>query len=278
MPLPTCPIEGLVGEVTLNGTFIGWLMGVRLNGRRVTEQIRTLGTVRSVDVMSGRVDYTGNFRTAYICNDMYDLFESDSAFSCYLYPRGTAECGTLRGTVLFTGWSMENWKFESEAAKLDDMDFVIYNVETVRGLPVTEYEWYQVTDPDGTIGTHPAYTLTDGIDRTVYAQLYVPDDFSSLTSAYIVVVAGGSGNFRRSVSTNFGDICSENYNNHTDSIAAGQVAVTSSRLTCLDISAALTGLGAGDLVGIQFTREASNVNDTVNADCYYLGVLFVYTT
>ena len=271
-------MEGLIGEVSLNGTFIAWLTGVSLDGSRAIEQIRTLGTVRSVGVMPGRVNFKGKFKHAYLCNGVFNLFESDQAFSAYFYPRGFASCGTYRGTVLFTGWSMENWKSESEGAKLDDMDFVVYNLESVSGLPVAEYKWYQVTDPDGTIGTHPAYTLTDGLDKTIYAQLYVPDDFSSLTSASIVVVAGGTGNLRRSVSTNFGDVCSENYNTHTDSIVAGQVAVTASRLTCLDISDALTGLGAGDLVGIQFTREASNVNDTVNADCYYLGVLFVYST
>ncbi|GAI41372.1 unnamed protein product, partial [marine sediment metagenome] len=39
---------------------------------------------------------------------------------------------------------------------------------------------------------------------------------------------------------------------------------------------ALTGLAAQDLVGVEFTREGSAGTDTVNADCYLLGLRIQY--
>ena len=54
-------------------------------------------------------------------------------------------------------------------------------------------------------------------------------------------------------------------------IAAGQVAVTVDVLEAIDIAAALVGTVSGvpvavnRAVGVVFTREASNVNDTVDA-------------
>jgi hypothetical protein len=35
-------------------------------------------------------------------------------------------------------------------------------------------------------------------------------------------------------------------------------------------------LGPGDIVGVEFTREGNNANDTVNADCYLLGLRVQY--
>lgn len=134
----------------------------------------------------------------------------------------------------------------------------------------------KVPDPDANVGTHPAMRLVDGQDVTVRIEFLVPHDFSAIHTAEIIVVPAATGNLRRSVATNFGG-CGEDYNVHTDSIAAGEVAVTVNDVECLDISAALTGLAAGDYVGVEFTRHASHANDTVDADVYLLGLRFRYT-
>ena len=129
-----------------------------------------------------------------------------------------------------------------------------------------------VSDPDGNIGTHPAVVLTDGVDITVRFQIHIPMEFQELVRAQVIIVPGGTGNLRRNASTNFFKICAgEVYNVHTDALAAGEVAVTINVGECLDISGALDGIALGDLIGVEFTREGSHANDTVNANCYFLG-------
>jgi hypothetical protein len=134
-----------------------------------------------------------------------------------------------------------------------------------------------VSDPDGNIGRHAAIVLTDGVDVTCRFEIKIPSHFQELVRARIVLVAGGTGNLRRSVNTEFGKVCAdEAYNTHTDSIAAGEVAVTLNELECVDVAAAFTGIAQNDLVGLEFTRHGSHANDTVNANCYLLAFNMQY--
>lgn len=134
-----------------------------------------------------------------------------------------------------------------------------------------------VPNPSTSIGAHPAELLTDGLEVMSRFNLYVPAEFQELVRAQIIIVPGGTGNLRRSVATNFGKVCSgEDYNTHTGSIAAGEVAVTVNDIECLSIVAALVGIAAMDLVGVEFTRHADHANDTVNANCYLLALRMQY--
>ena len=76
--------------------------------------------------------------------------------------------------------------------------------------------------------------------------------------------------------TDWGAIGNENYNTGTDSTAATNTPVTQNKIEALDFTAALTGIAAADLVGLKFIRVGANVGDTVNADCYYLGLVVRY--
>lgn len=129
---------------------------------------------------------------------------------------------------------------------------------------------------DAQIGDHCCVVLTDGISVTVWNQFLVPSEFQELVRAYIFVVPGGTGNMNRSVATDWGKICTENYNADGDAIAAGVVGVTANRIECIDISGALDGIAARDLIGVAYTRNGADANDTVNQDCYYLGMLLQY--
>jgi parallel beta-helix repeat protein len=134
-----------------------------------------------------------------------------------------------------------------------------------------------VPNPDGNIGDVPAKVLTDGADTTHRVLLPIPDDFHEVVTAAAVVVPGGTGNFRRSVTTDFGVRgASEDYNEHSDNIAVGVVAVTQNENENIDISDALTGVGARDNVGIAFTREGVDAADTVGADCYFTAIELRY--
>lgn len=135
MAAPTCPIEGLIGEISVGGTFIGWLMGVTLNASRAVTPIRGMGTYEASCLLKGIVNYEGSFKRAFMCADMLDLFRDSvttggAEFAGSFYPRGTAACGTISGSLVFTSWSLTGWEYESEAAKVTEMDFVLYAVST----------------------------------------------------------------------------------------------------------------------------------------------------
>lgn len=135
----------------------------------------------------------------------------------------------------------------------------------------------EVVDPDTTLGQHPVITLGDLLTETVFHQFLIPSDFVALTSASIIFVAVGTGDMVYSVATNFGAVCAaEAYNAHSNAIGTTTQAAVNGRLTCLDITAALTGVAVNDLVGISFTRYGAHGSDSINANCYYLGIRLVY--
>jgi len=135
--------------------------------------------------------------------------------------------------------------------------------------------WDHTAAAVGNVGDFVSVVLADAADVTVRFNLRVPSDFHELVRARVVVVPLGTGNMRRGVETDFG-ACSEVYNTHTDSIAAGQVAVTVNQLTCLDVNDAFTGIAAGDHVGVAFTRYGSNALDTVDANVHVVDFWMQY--
>jgi len=128
-------------------------------------------------------------------------------------------------------------------------------------------------NPDGYIGDFPSEVMPDGAETICRVVAYIPTNFTSVVSAYLLVVPAASGNLRWSCTTDFGTVCTQDYNNHSDAVAATTTAVTLDRITCLDISGALTVLAADDLVGITFVRDGDNVLDTVGDTVHFLGVL-----
>ena len=146
-----------------------------------------------------------------------------------------------------------------------------------RNVLTTPLEFFAgVIDPDATIGSFPAVSMTDGADITAYTYMLIPTNFQAFVSADLLIVAGGTGDMRFSIDTTWGGAGTETYNSASDNIAAGQIAVTLNLINSIDISAALTGVAAGDLVGIKFIRLAANVLDTVGAVCYMVGVRLKY--
>lgn len=148
---------------------------------------------------------------------------------------------------------------------------------TITELP---FIFVPVPNPNTNIGAHPATLLTDGLAVVDRIDMHIPMKFQELVRAQVVLVPGGTGNLRRSVATDWGMVGSgEVYNSDSGAIAAGQVAVNLNHLEYIDISAAFTGVAPvaqGDQLGIEFTRHGNHANDTVNADCYLLGVRIQY--
>ncbi|GAH07755.1 unnamed protein product, partial [marine sediment metagenome] len=70
--------------------------------------------------------------------------------------------------------------------------------------------------------------------------------------------------------------CSEAYNAHSDAVAVDTVAVTANKLECIDIAEALTGIAAGDWIGVRFTRNGTDVLDTLATTVYLIGMRMQY--
>ncbi len=129
-------------------------------------------------------------------------------------------------------------------------------------------------NPDGNIGDFPSEVMLDAVETICRTTVYITDEFTSVVSAYLLIVPAATGNLRWSCTTDFGRICvSEDYNTHSDSVAETTTAVTADEIECLDVSGALTGLAAEDLVGVTFIRHGDDVLDTIGDSVHFLGVL-----
>jgi len=150
-------------------------------------------------------------------------------------------------------------------------EFIFRNVLT------TPVEFFVgALDADATIGSFPAVSMADGVTTNVYTYILIPSNFQTFVKVEALVVAGGTGDMRRSVDTTWGKVGTEIYSAASDSVAAGEIAVTTDLINAIDIGAAFTGVAAGDLVGIKFTRVGGHANDTVGAVCYFIGVRLQY--
>jgi len=135
-------------------------------------------------------------------------------------------------------------------------------------------QFYPAPNFDGNKGAYATMLMPDEVDTVIRQSVMIPSNASSVVTAAVVLIPDASGNLRRGVTTNFARICAnEDYQIHTDSIAAGQVAVDMDQVECIDISAALTGALARDIIGVTFTRYASDPLDTIGETVHYLGII-----
>jgi hypothetical protein len=133
-------------------------------------------------------------------------------------------------------------------------------------------QWYPAVQPNSTKGDHPTVQMVDAQETTVYQSFVVPYAITSIVEAYVVVIPDGTGNLDWQCTTDFGTIAAgEQYNASSDS-TTGTTAVTNGEIEGINISAALTGAAAKDLVGITFMRDGNDAADTVNAAVHYLGI------
>jgi len=152
---------------------------------------------------------------------------------------------------------------------------VIIQTDTiVEELPV------YIIDPDTNLGTHPAVNLPDEADTTIRFQIQIPLEFQMLVTAQIIVaqtVTVASPDMQWSTVTNFGKLCADQaYNVRSDAETDQVTAITQNDLECIDVSASLDGILAGDLVGFEFVRRATQAGDEIDGAAYFLGFRLRY--
>jgi len=112
-------------------------------------------------------------------------------------------------------------------------------------------------------GTKIALAMDDAQDTHICFNFRVPSDFHELVRARIVVVPTGDGDLYWGVATDWG-LCQELFAAGGGAIALHAETVVGDELECLDIDAALVGITAGDHVGVNFQRDATNILDTID--------------
>jgi len=131
-------------------------------------------------------------------------------------------------------------------------------------------------NPDGNIGEFPAQLMLDDVDTEIRMKLHCPSTFQQLVRAHVVLVPAAGGDLRRQIDTDFGGVCSEAYNAHSEAVAVDTVAVTANELECIDIAEALTDIAASDWIGVRFTRNGTDVLDTIGDTVYLIGMRMQY--
>ena len=133
--------------------------------------------------------------------------------------------------------------------------------------------FYEAPNPDDYKGFYASMLLVDAQSTTIRQTFYLPNNYLDTWGVDVIVIPDADGNLRWGVDTNFGAVCTEDYDTHTDAIALGQTAVLTDIIECLDITTALTGAVAGDLVGLTFVRDGGDALDTVDDEVHYVGII-----
>uniref|UniRef100_A0A6M3KDE3 Uncharacterized protein n=1 Tax=viral metagenome TaxID=1070528 RepID=A0A6M3KDE3_9ZZZZ len=160
-------------------------------------------------------------------------------------------------------------------AALDYVDEIDAKVKTIWLMPHVVQGTGAVLSA-GATGDFSGSSFADPQDDNVRFVVPIPSDFSTLTKAVVVVLPAGTGDMYRDVTTDFA-ATGEAYNTHSDSIAKTAVGVTNGQIFDDDISAAFTGIAAGDRVGVVYKRWGADALDTVGTTVYVLGLLLEYT-
>jgi len=124
-------IEGLVGELSIGGTMIALLTGIEFSGDRSQTPWRAMGTYDPTQILKGRRNYEGVARKAYLCGDWLDVFMvNNTDYAATIYPRGTAGCGKIAGSIAIKSYRITGMETESEAAVIEEIAFDMYAVST----------------------------------------------------------------------------------------------------------------------------------------------------
>ena len=123
-------------------------------------------------------------------------------------------------------------------------------------------------------------TMEDNVTDTIGTTFYVPADFASFGSIKAVLTTGvSSGNMYWKMDANWAAV-GESRETNSETGTIGTTTFSGTKLFHViepNDAMAMSGLAAGDYVGITCSRQAAHANDTVNAAVDFMGLLFTYT-
>lgn len=161
-------------------------------------------------------------------------------------------------------------------------------VQTRLGTSRTQYLFISASDCQtyggGTVsalGPHPVIVFPD-VSATggALGSFIVPADFSSLTSVKALIHGPTTANMYLTTRQSYAykSDGTQNYQNRSDSTAAGVVAMTANLVNAIDVSAMADALtpAIADIIGLQVVRDGTQGTDTINADVNFMGFLVTY--
>ena len=86
----------------------------------------------------------------------------------------------------------------------------------------------------------------------------MPLDFTSLISCEVIIIPDTTETVQWDIWSNYGAV-GEAYNIHNQVVINNTLAVTNNQFAGLDVTNVLTDLVAGDIVGMQFRSDTSNL-------------------
>jgi len=133
-------------------------------------------------------------------------------------------------------------------------------------------------DPDAAVGAYPVITLANNATETVYHQIKIPSDYVSFISANIIIIAGATGNMQFQGGVKWGEVCIEPPDTHGGTLPAMSFPMIGGAFTCIGLSTPISVINSNDFAGGYFTRLGAHAEDTIEASCYYCGIILRYQT
>jgi len=165
----------------------------------------------------------------------------------------------------------------SATATVSQQSLVAYVAANSASPTIDVYPHAGASTLNSNDGDYACAVSNDMADVHTYFAFSVPDNYTSTTKCIVKVATqgGAGGNLWRAVNTDFA-ANGEAKTTHSDSIAAATVALTTNVITEDDITAALTGMAAGDTVGLDYNRIGNHGNDTLGAALSIYKLTFEY--
>jgi len=129
------------------------------------------------------------------------------------------------------------------------------------------------TNPPSNFGEHLSVRMVSGQSIIMRESAIIPSDFKKLTKADVLVGSVVSGTIKWNIQTNYAKIGSESYHNVSGSVSSGSTTIKMDVVEELSFMAAISGVDAGDKIGIKFTRHSG---DGLISDVHYLGMRMQY--
>jgi len=141
-------------------------------------------------------------------------------------------------------------------------------VPAVGAANATDFTWYDLISVAGC-------GLVDTKLAKGFGHFYVPSDYVSGMTATVVVRSNASGNVYGKHEAFYG-ADGESYFTHSEASGYTAVGLTANENEFI-FGINLSSLLAGDMVSLQFSRDATHVNDTISDTVWLAGWLLEYT-
>lgn len=121
-------------------------------------------------------------------------------------------------------------------------------------------------------GDMDAWELSNGANESVRLTGYFK---AAPVTVKVLVIAEETNDIEYQVTTDFG-ASGEAYNLHSDSIGATAQGLNQNTLEAIDITAAFTGVAAGDFFGLVFQRNGGAAADSITTPVNVIGLQVDY--